>query len=183
MHRDKCLFRAFVYVLNYCPVGSGVNLLISYVLFLNINDMRLCCELWFLYLQVKSDVLHVWLFVPGVQHTCYHLLRNNNPAVLLSFVCRGNIISSLFSSYEGNWVSKVTKADVLSSLKNQQNFHSFSVVSPTCIFPVAMNSLTWCRSQSYKPFLTSSLWAKCFPHRTLLSLPKDLNLHDGCLLG
>jgi hypothetical protein len=59
-----------------------------------INYIILYCDFKFHCLQVKSDVLHVWISVPCVHHTCHHLLGNNDLAVLLPFVCRGKITSS-----------------------------------------------------------------------------------------
>lgn len=42
-------------------------------------------------LQVSSDVLHVWLPFPGLHHPAYYLLRGNCSALLLPFMCRGEI--------------------------------------------------------------------------------------------
>lgn len=78
--RNQCLQN---YLDRYCPC-------------LNMNCVRLCCGLQFLNFQVKSDVLHVWVPVPGVHHTCYHLLGNNNPTVLLPSMCRGNDLQLTF---------------------------------------------------------------------------------------
>ena len=59
-----------------------------------INYIIPYCDLKFHCLQVKSDVLHVRISVPCVHHTGHHLLGNNGLALLLPFVCRGNITSS-----------------------------------------------------------------------------------------
>lgn len=42
--------------------------------------------------QVSSDVLHVWIPVPGFHHSAHHLLWGNNSALLLPPLCWGTWI-------------------------------------------------------------------------------------------
>lgn len=43
----------------------------------------------FVLFQVTSDILHVWIFVPSIHHTCHNMFRGHHSSLLLPSVCWG----------------------------------------------------------------------------------------------